>query len=329
MANSDSINDQPKMGPNGKPVRPFVMPDSISGKLNLWKYLILRRFVQISTLVLFFGSAHWAWNYNELPIISGNLSSSMLFGFIPLADPFAVLQILATQQSLLTEVLIGALIVLAFYFIVGGRVWCSWVCPVNLISDLAGKIRKKLNIQNAMQLSRKFRYIMLALTLVLSAITGVAAFEWISPISIFHREIIFGLGSGWAILLGIFIFDAFILKDGWCGHLCPLGAFYSIVGKFSFLRISFDTPTCTHCVECTKVCPEPQVLDLKLASSKGYISAGECTNCGRCIGVCPENTLQFDLKLWMTQNNQQHLQAEEASRNSNNPTETDLRRKAA
>lgn len=325
---ADSGNQ--KLGPNGKPVRPFVMPASLAGKLGVWKYLILRRITQVFTLFLFFGSAHWAWNYNELPIISGNLSGSMLLGFIPLADPFAVLQIFASQHTLLTEVLTGAFIVLAFYFIVGGRVWCSWVCPINMISDLAAKIRKKINIQDALKLSRKFRYTMLVLAIVLSAITGVAAFEWISPISIFHREIIFGLGSGWAILLGIFIFDAFILKDGWCGHLCPLGAFYSIVGKFALLRISFNTPTCTHCVECTKVCPEPQVLDLKLASEKGYISAGECTNCGRCIGVCPEGTLQFDVKLWMAQSSQQDNQsATENGTNSNYRTKTDHRRKAA
>lgn len=328
MADTMSSENKPKIGPNGKPVRPFIMPSSISGKLGVWKYLLLRRFIQLSTLILFFGSAHWAWNYNEQPIISGNLSSSMLFGFIPLSDPFAVLQILMTQNSLLNEALIGAVIILGFYFIVGGRVWCSWVCPVNMITDLAAKIRKKLNIQNAVQLSRKFRYTMLGLTLILSALTGVAAFEWMSPISIFHRELIFGLGAGWAFLLGIFIMDMLILKDGWCGYICPLGAFYALVGKFSMIKIGFNAPTCTHCVECTKVCPEPQVLDLKLASSKGYISAGECTNCGRCIGVCPEDTLQFDLKSWAKtrhQQNQQYLSVTEAD----NETNTDLRRKAA
>lgn len=316
-----SDNKAPKIGPNGKPVRPFIMPESLSGKIKVWRYLWLRRLTQISTLLLFFGSAHWAWNFNELPIISGNLSSSTLLGLIPLADPFAVLQILATQHTLLTEVLIGALVVLVFYWLVGGRVWCSWVCPINMISDLASKVRNKLNIQNALQLSRKFRYTMLALALVLSAITGVAAFEWMSPISIFHRGVIFGIGTGWVILLGIFIFDAFILKDGWCGYICPLGAFYSIVGKSSLLRISFNTPTCTHCVECTKVCPEPQVLDLKLASEKGYISAGECTNCGRCVTVCPEDTLAFDLKLWILRNKTQDQHKSE--------NETNHRRKAA
>jgi ferredoxin-type protein NapH len=317
-----------KIGPNGKPIRHFVMPRTLIGKLKVWRYLILRRVVQVSILVMFFGSANWAWSYHDKPLLNGNLSSSRLLDLIPLADPFAVLQLLSAGNSLLPDVLIGAVIILLFYLLVGGRVWCSWVCPVNIISDLASRARRSLDINNALQLSRKFRYTMLVLTLLLSALTGVAAFEWISPISIFHREIIFGLGSGWTILLGIFVFDVFILRDGWCGHLCPLGAFYSLVGRFSLLRIRFNTPTCTHCVECTKVCPEPQVLDLKRASERGFISAGECTNCGRCISVCPENTLKFDL-LARYRVPIANLTEQVAEDTPNKTTETNHRRKIA
>lgn len=143
-------------------------------------------------------------------------------------------------------------------------------------------------------LSRYSRYIVLILALVLSAIMGVAAFEWVSPIGMFHRELIFGLGLGWMAVVGVFLFDLLILKQGWCGHLCPLGAFYALVGRFAAIRIRFDAPTCTHCGECAKICPEPQVLNLKKAAEAGIVVSGECTNCGRCTTVCPEDTLSFD-----------------------------------
>jgi ferredoxin-type protein NapH len=71
---------------------------------------------------------------------------SSVAGLIPLADPFAVLQILFTRHLLATEVLIGAAIVLVFYALVGGRVFCSWVCPVNPVTDLAGWLRNKLGL---------------------------------------------------------------------------------------------------------------------------------------------------------------------------------------
>jgi len=287
---------RPRIGPNGKPVRPFVMPTGIGGKLMVWRLLILRRIVQLSTLLLFFGSAHWAWNIAGQPLIQGNLSSSEVLGIVPLADPFAALQIFFTQHLLKQEVVIGALIVAAFYALVGGRVWCSWVCPINMVTDSASWLRRRLKIPNAFKIERNTRYWILMLTLLLSAITGLAAFEWISPISMFHREVIFGLGLGWTSILGIFIFDLLIVRHGWCGHLCPLGAFYAVLGKVSLLRVSFDAPTCTQCCECAHVCPEPQVFDFKKAHKEGMITSPECSNCGRCITVCPENTLKFDIR---------------------------------
>ena len=286
-----------KLGPNGKPVRPFVMPASFSGKLGVWRFIIYRRIVQFSTLLLFFGTAHWSWSIAGEPVLMGNLSSSTLLGTVPLADPFAVLQIFITGHVMEPEVMLGALIVLMLYALLGGRVWCSWVCPINMVTDLSSWLRRRLPVSDVFHLNRNIRYIILALSLAVSAVMGVAAFEWISPISMFHREIIFGLGMGWTAILGIFLFDLFVLRHGWCGHLCPLGGFYGVVGKVSPVRIRFDTPTCTHCGECARVCPEPHVLNLRKASEAGMIASGDCTNCGRCITVCPEDTLNFGLRV--------------------------------
>jgi ferredoxin-type protein NapH len=101
---------------------------------------------------------------------------------------------------------------------------------------------------------------------------------------------------GLMAVIGVFIFDLLVLRDGWCGHLCPLGAFYALIGKIAPVRILFDSPSCTHCGECARVCPEPQVMNLIKATEAGMIVSGECTNCGRCITVCPEDTLCFGLR---------------------------------
>ena len=292
-----SAPDNPvKIRPNGRPVRPFVMPDSLTGKLGVWRYILLRRATQITVLLLFFGTAHWGWSLAGEPVLVGNLSSSELLGVIPMADPFAVLQIFLTRHVLESKVIIGASIVFILYALLGGRVWCSWVCPINMVTDLAGWLRVRLGVRDMFNLSRNIRYTVLALALLLSALTGVAAFEWVSPISMMHRELLFGMGLGWMAVAGVFLFDLLVLKHGWCGHLCPLGAFYALLGRVAAVRVGFDTPTCTHCGECARVCPEPQVLNLKLAASAGMISSGECTNCGRCITVCPEDTLHFNLR---------------------------------
>ena len=282
-----------------KAVRLYTPPATLAGKLWGWRYLVLRRTVQIGVLLMFFGTLHWGWQIAGTPLLRGNLSASEFVGVIPMADPFAVLQQLVSGHMLQTTVLLGAAILLVLY-VVAGRVFCGWVCPMNMVTDLAGWLRSKLKLNDLFRLSRSTRYWILGMALVLSAVLGVAAFEWVSPISMLHRELIYGVGMGLTAAVGIFVFDLLILKHGWCGHLCPLGAFYGLLGKRALLRVRFDERSCTHCGECARVCPEPQVLNLKQAAEHGMVTAGACTNCARCIPICPENSLDFALR-WNAQ----------------------------
>jgi ferredoxin-type protein NapH len=257
------------------------------------KYLILRRSLQVGLLFLYFGANAWGWS-----LLTGNLSSSKLFGAMPLSDPFAVLQMLSAGAVLASDVLLGAVAIFILYAIVGGRVFCSWVCPVNMITDLANYLRRKLNINQVAKkqpASRKMRYWVLGLSFIISYFLGVAAFEFISPISMIHRGVVFGIGFGWAAALIIFLFDLFILKNGWCGHICPLGGFYSIVGKKSLIRVKHDSESCTNCRKCIEVCPESQVLYMINKESIPVLS-GECTNCARCIEVCEDDSLNFSIR---------------------------------
>ena len=258
------------------------------------KNLILRRITQVSILLLYVGGNYFGWK-----ILQGNLSTSKLFEVIPLSDPFAVLQMFLAGTVVGADVIIGALIILFVYGILFGRAFCSWVCPVNIVTDLANWIRVKTGLHKEeyrINFPRSTRYWILLLALVLSPILGVPAFEFISPVSITHRGLIFGMGLGWSVILAIFLFDLFITKNGWCGHLCTLGAFYSAVSKpVSLLRVGYDLNKCTECMECKRVCPEVQVLWMIGKENKPVLS-GECTNCGRCIDVCPEGALFYTLR---------------------------------
>lgn len=271
-----------------------------------WRYIVLRRLSQFAFLLMFFGTAHWGWEVaKDVPLLTGNFSSSEFIGLIPMTDPFAALQIFMTGHVMETKTWIGAGIIFAFYLLVGGRVFCAWACPINMVTDLAGWLRSKLPISAMFHMPRSIRYFILAASLVISAITGLAAFEWVSPIGMMHREIVFGLGLGFTALIAIFLFDLLILKNGWCGHLCPLGGFWSLVGKGAQWRVRFVKETCTHCGECAKVCPEPQVLNLKHLEQTGIVDSGECSNCGRCTALCPEGSLAFDIRPLIRKHNAQ------------------------
>jgi len=261
---------------------------------NSYRYLVLRRFTQIAILVLYFGGNAWGWT-----VLRGNLSSSSLFGVIPMSDPYAALQMLAAGAAIATDLLIGASVITLFYLLIGGRAFCSWVCPINIVTDAANFMRRFLEVnrvQGAKQpASRNIRYWALALSLIVSAVVGLTAFEYVSPISMVHRGIIFGLGFGWAALVVIFLFDLFVLKDGWCGHICPLGGFYSLLGRFSLIRVLHNEENCTLCMKCKTVCPEHQVLHM-IGKESLSVTSGECTNCARCIEVCDDDALEFSIR---------------------------------
>ena len=269
------------------------------GWFGAHKYLLARRTIQLAILGLFL-----LGSIGGFTILKGNLSSSLFVEFIPMSDPLLFLQMLVTGFTGFTSsLIIGSGLVLAFYLIVGGRVFCSWICPVNIITDGAHWLRRRLGIRGGTKISPDTRYWMLAMVLVLAFATGSLVWELVNPVSILHRGIVFGFGFGWAIILGVFLYDLFIARHGWCGHLCPVGAFYSLVGLVAQIRIL--TPlrkACDDCMECYEICPEPQVLPLALKGAKDgqppVILSAECTNCARCIDICAKDVFRFGLRFY-------------------------------
>ncbi|MBT3014220.1 MAG: quinol dehydrogenase ferredoxin subunit NapH [Candidatus Thiodiazotropha endolucinida] len=264
------------------------------GWFKAHKFLILRRLSQLGILALFL-TGPWLGIW----IVKGNLASNLTLDVLPLTDPYVLLQASLSGVVPETAAIIGVVIVLVFYFLVGGRVYCSWVCPVNMVTDLAAWLRRKLGIRTTSQLSRSTRYWMLALTLILPlVVTGGIIWELVNPVSMMFRGIVFGMGAAWIMVLGIFLFDLIVAKDGWCGHICPVGAFYNLVGSKSLLRVNaLERHACNDCMECYVVCPEPQVIKPALKGEKKGLSpvilSSDCTNCGRCIDICAPEVFSY------------------------------------
>jgi len=250
--------------------------------------LIYRRVVQILIIVLFFISNNYA-----IDILVGNLSFSKLLNTVPLSDPFLVLQILFSGSIVAFDVVLGALIVSLFYGVFFGRAFCSWVCPINMVTDFSSFLRKKLSIKTE-TLDRSIKYYTLGLSLVLSMIFAVSAFEMISPIAILHRSLSFGIGFGITFVVAIFLLDTFLFKDGWCSSICPLGAFYSLLGKKALFSVRYDFDKCSKCMKCKAICPQESVL--KNIAKKSDFFDSDCTLCGRCIDVCSDDALNFDIR---------------------------------
>jgi ferredoxin-type protein NapH len=263
------------------------------GWLPRHRYLLLRRCSQVGVLGLFL-LGPWAGIW----IVKGNLNSSLTLDVLPLSDPFILLQSWLAGMQFGSQALIGAAIITVFYFLVGGRAYCAWVCPVNIVTDSAHWLRTRLGLRGKTRINRNTRYWLLAASLLLAAVTGMAVWELVNPVSILHRGILFGMGAGWLLILAVFVFDLAVSRRGWCGHLCPMGAFYSLLGTRSPLRIrAFNRDACDRCMDCFEICPEPQVIRPALFGQKDglgpVIDEPNCTNCGRCIDVCSREVFAF------------------------------------
>ena len=262
--------------------------------LQRYKWLILRRFTQLLIPLLFLiGPWFGIWWFK------GNLAANRLFDMLPLSDPFVSLQLMVSGFWPSSNLLIGFLIVLVFYLIVGGRVYCSWVCPINIVTDAARWSRRKLKIKKSGSVSKNIRYWLLAMLLVMTAISGSLVWEYVNPVTAVNRGLIYGMGSAWYLLIAIFFYDLLISKNGWCGQLCPMGAAYSLIGKTSLLKINaVNRKDCDDCMDCYHACPEPQILKpvLKGGMDSSIIQPSECNNCGRCIDVCSKNVFKFSSK---------------------------------
>lgn len=253
-------------------------------RINRWT--IGRRVIQVLVVLLLATPAF------GLTFFEGNLGSAAIFS-LWLSDPLAALQIFLLTGTMVSTLLLGTIVVLLFYGVLGGRVFCGWVCPVHLLTDLFDMLpwarkRQPINL--------RWKEIVLALTLILSVLLGLPIFETISPIGVAGRALTFGASSSLVILVLIVLAEQLLVRRIWCRSLCPLGGFYTLLGKMSPVAVAYKPERCTHCGSCEGVCFVPEVLQPSLTESCERIHAGECSRCGACIGVCPEKALEFGLR---------------------------------
>ncbi|MEK6732569.1 MAG: 4Fe-4S binding protein, partial [Candidatus Omnitrophota bacterium] len=206
-----------------------------------------------------------------------------------------------------------------------GRFFCGWICPLGSIIDMCGiKARNRdLNFRQikyyilglivvsgflSIQIAWVFdplvitaRFISLnfipSFTLALDKlfIFLIKSFNFYTPLYDFYRSLkssILGVNRYYfphsSITLSFFIIICgltFITKRFWCRILCPLGAIYAMIAKFSLLERRVDK--CTHCMKCNVGCRMSAIKE-----DTDYRKE-ECILCMDCIYDCQDRATKF------------------------------------
>lgn len=202
--------------------------------------------------------------------------------------------------------------IITLFGILLGRLICGFLCPFGWIQDLlykipTRKIKVPLKIDKPL---RYLKYIVLFLTITLP-IFIVNAYgmadpffcKWICPAGTLEGGIpllfmneqlqkMIGFLFHWKFLLLISILLACIfISRFFCKYLCPLGAFYGLLNRFSIYQIQLNQTKCTGCKKCNTVCPVTIDVTQK-------INSAECIRCGKCKASCSNQAISsyFGLK---------------------------------
>ena len=206
---------------------------------------------------------------------------------------------LVFKGEFLKRIFTSSFILLGIFFIATlflGRIFCGYFCPLGALQEWIRFLGRKIGIKKDFEVPEKIdkylryvKYFILVLIVYFSFYLGDLVFRLYDPYNAlmhfgaeFDEKII-----GYGILLLVLVGSLFS-KNLWCRYFCPLGAFFGIIKKFSFLRIKRNSDTCISCGLCDQKCP----ANLKIQSAK-KIDDVDCISCGICISNCPEGSLGY------------------------------------
>jgi ferredoxin-type protein NapH len=237
----------------------------------------------------------------DIQVVEGALTGSRFVGF-HMADLNSALQVMLAYKHILVNLVIGTGTVIFLWWLLGGRTFCSWVCPYHLLAELAEKVHLRLAARGLVkdhQLHRGVRTLLYVVFAALAFGSGYTVFEVISPVGILSRGFTYGATLALLWVAFLLLIEIVYSRRFWCRYICPIGMTYGFVGAFSPVRIVYTLNNCLHEGKCRDVCMVPHVLEM---TKIGYADdvridiGADCTRCGMCVEVCPTKALAFDIR---------------------------------
>lgn len=264
----------------------------------------LRRFILLGIIILFI------LQFLKIKVLVGGLTGSVAVWFVKLIDVFAYFESLVASKDFTTTAFIAVLPIIGIYLIFG-RAFCGWVCPMDFLYEMVDKIRgnRQWAIGDRVKnISPKIGYGIAGVLLIVSALVNIPFFtNYISHLTNFFRMLtggvffvldlpvepsvlVFSMG-----VIFVLLFLEYLFPRLWCRVLCPVGKTYGLFNKISLLKLKFVEGECGQCNLCEQVC----YMNVKIARhiDKPSLRDINCIYCGRCVEGCETKGRLIKMKI--------------------------------
>lgn len=163
-----------------------------------------------------------------------------------------------------------------------GRVYCGWVCPLGAVQELTFIGKYRIKIPKKLDRYLKYvKFIILGVFLYLTISSSMYTWGKYEPFKVMFN---FGGSRIAFILLLITIGLSMFIERVFCRYICPMGAVFSIISKFSIFGMRIKKDKCISCSRCLKdLCPMNAIEN---SQDKVKIDKKECIDCLRCKDIC-------------------------------------------
>lgn len=230
--------------------------------------------------------------YAGIDLVVGSLSGSVVLGAVQLLDVFAFLESQFAAGEVAPTAVLAVLPVVGLY-LVFGRAFCGWVCPMDFLFSAVARCRRKARQS---RVSPRLGYAVAAAFLLGALVTSTPIFtNYFSHLTNLFRMLSAAfapaaLRAGLSVLLysgsviALLLLLELIYPRLWCRVLCPVGKTYGLFNRVSLLRLRFAGTGCSGCQVCEEVC----YMGVKIArhTAGRRLRDANCIYCGRCTEVC-------------------------------------------